>query len=91
MNYVNKRNEYIKIRRERRNYEKDSGKPKLLYRYVNSKLKNKGEIRKLKINDEIHEDAEEMVEVMKNSFQSVFTGENDFHCQSNGNKRGQFV
>ena len=37
--------------------------PKLFYRYVNGKLKNK-EISKLKINDEIYEDAKEMTEVM---------------------------
>ena len=52
MNYVNKRNEYVKIRRdELRNYEKDivnkcKDKLKLFYRYVNGKLKSKGEISK---------------------------------------------
>ena len=78
MNYVNKRNEYVKIRREeQRNYEKDivnkcKEHPKLFYRYVNGKLKNKGQISKLRINEEIYKDAEEMTEVMNNCFHSVF-------------------
>ena len=54
---------------------------KLIYSYINGKLKNKGEISKLKISDEIYENAEEMAEVINNCFQSVFTGESDFQCQ----------
>ena len=79
MNYINKRNEYVKIRREeQRNYEKNivnkcKDHPKLFYRYINGKMKNKREISKLKINYEIYEDAEEMIEVMNNCLQSVFT------------------
>ena len=52
----------------------------MFYRYVNVKLKNKGEITKLKINGEIYEDAEEMTEVMNNCFQSVIIRVNDFQC-----------
>ena len=45
--YINERNECVKIcREEKRNYEKDitdkcKENPKLFYRYVNDKLKNK--------------------------------------------------
>ena len=52
--------------------------PKLFYRYVKEKLKNKGEISKLKINDEIYKDAEEMVDMMNNCFHLVFTSEGWF-------------
>ena len=81
------RNKYITIRQEeRRNYEKDivdkcKDQPKLFYRYVNGKLKNKSEITKLKTNNEVYDDAQEMAEVMNNCFQQVFTTENYFHSQ----------
>ena len=52
--------------------------PKLFYRYVNGKLKNKGKISNVKINNEV---VEEIAEVMNNCFQSVFTRESDFQCQ----------
>ena len=83
MNYLNKWNEYVKIRREeQKNYEKDivnkcKNHPKLFYRYVNGKLKDKKETSKLRINDEINEDAEEM----NNYLHSIFTRESDFQCQ----------
>ena len=90
VNYINMRNKYVTIRRvERRNYEKDivdkcKDQPKLFYRYVNGKLKNKSGTTKLKINDETYEDAQMMAEVMNECFQSVFTIENNFQYQQPG-------
>ena len=61
-NNKRKRNQYVKIRRgEQKNYEKNivdkcKEEPKLFYRYINGKLKNKDEIIKLVDNGKIIED-----------------------------------
>ena len=84
INYKDKRNEYVNIRKiERINYEKDivekcKDQPKLFYGYVNGKLKKKKGISKLKRDDVIYEDAEQIAEVMNGCFQSVFTRESEF-------------
>ncbi|XP_050695649.1 uncharacterized protein LOC126985138 [Eriocheir sinensis] len=78
------RNEHTKIRREeKRIYEKDiidkcKDQPKLFYRRVNGKIKNKETIDKLKMDGATYEDPAEMAEVMNNSFHRVFTKEDKF-------------
>ena len=50
----------------------------MFYGYVNGKLKKKKGISKLKRDDVIYEDAEQIAEVMNGCFQSVFTRESEF-------------
>lgn len=81
--YINERNEYVKIRREeRRNYERDvintcRDKPKLFYRYVNGKLKSKHEIEKLYKDGIEYSEEQDLVEIMSEHFQTVYTRENE--------------
>ncbi|XP_076062422.1 uncharacterized protein LOC143037755 [Oratosquilla oratoria] len=95
--YVNYRNEYVNVRREeKRNHEKDiidkcKEQPKLFYRYVNGKLKNKQELVKLcQGNIEYTEDLE-MAEVMNNHFKSVFTREKIPNCDIDKNKKSPLM
>ena len=82
--YKEARNEYIRIRREEeRNFEKDvvekcKEEPKLFYKYVNGKLTNKETIDKVKKEGRIYQTAEEISEIMNESFKTVFTIEEDF-------------
>ena len=82
--YKKARNEYTKVRREEaRKYEKDivdkcKEEPKLFYRFVNGKLKNKKEISRLKVDGSYVEEESEMAEALNNYFQEVFTKERDF-------------
>ena len=82
--YKKARNEYVKIRREEeKNFEKDivnkcKDEPKLFYRYINGKLKHKDHIIKLRREGRIYETAEEMCELMNESFKWVFTEETSF-------------
>lgn len=68
--YINERNEYVKIwREEKKTYEKNiidwcKEQPKLLYIYVKDKLKNKHEIEKLWQDSTEYCDDLEMVEVI---------------------------
>ena len=81
--YTTARNIYIKIHREeRKNYERDiirkcKDQPKLFYRYVNGKLKNKHVIEKLSRDGAEYSEDLEMAEVINEHFQAVFTRESD--------------
>ena len=81
--YRTARNDYVKIRREEeRNFEKDvvekcKKEPKLFYKYVNEKIKHRDDISKLRRDGEVYETAQEMAEIMNQSFKSVFTKETD--------------
>ena len=82
--YQTARNDYGKMRKEeKRNYEKDivnkcKEQPKLFYRYINGKLKNKEVIEKLKGDNRLVEDPKDMAELLNNKFQQVFTKEPSF-------------
>ncbi|XP_050714228.1 uncharacterized protein LOC126997279 [Eriocheir sinensis] len=95
-NFKQARNEHTKIRREeKRKYEKDiidkcKDQPKLFYRHVNDKLKNRETINKLKMDGTAYEDPAEMAEVMNNSFHRVFTKEDEF-VQPPGQERGRVM
>ena len=86
-NYKGARNDYVRLCREtKRNYEKDivdkcKDQPKLFYRFINGKLKKKEGISKLEVDDLEYIKAADMAEVMNDSFQKVFTLEDDFNDQ----------
>ena len=74
--YKLERNEYVRVRREEKKYEKDIvEEPKLFYRFINGKIKHKEIITRLKENNEVYEDLREMSEVLNKNFQKVFTTE----------------
>lgn len=68
---------YGKIRRGGNFGENIVGKfkdhPKLLYKFINGKLKNRDEMQKVKINSETFDGTSEITEVMNNCLQTVFT------------------
>ena len=74
----------VKIRREKeKKFEKDivnkcKEEPKLFYRYINGKIKQKERITRLKENNETVEDPKEMSEILNKNFQNVFTSETEF-------------
>ena len=78
------RNEYVRVlREEERDYEKGvvdkcKNEPKLFYRYVNGKMKNKQSIDRLKVENILYDDAQSQAEIMNTCFQSVFTRETSF-------------
>ena len=82
--YKRKRNEYIRTRRgEKKKFEKNivdkcKDQPKLFYKFINKKLKNRDEIQKVKVNGETFDGTKEIVEEMNKCFQTVFTRESDF-------------
>ena len=82
--YKQERNEYIRIcREERSNFERDivtksKDQPKLLYRYINGRLKQQEGVQRLNVNGEVHADEVVMAEIMNEYFQGVFTRESDF-------------
>ncbi len=82
--YIEARNEYVRIRREEeRRFERDIVKrceeePRLFYRYINGKMSCKETIDKLIEGDNVYETAQEMSEIMNESFKSVFTLEENF-------------
>ena len=82
--YIEARNEYVRIRREEeRRFEEDIVKrckeePRLFYRYINGKMSNKETIDKLIKGDNVYETAQEMSEIMNESFKSVFILEENF-------------
>ena len=72
------RNEYIKICREEEikfenNVNKCRAEPKLFYIFINSKIKAKDHILRLKVGGEMYEEVRNMCEIMNNSFQSALT------------------
>ena len=77
------RNEYVRIRREEeRNFEKDivekcKDQPKLFYKFVNGRLKEKQSIERLRLNGTTYYDPNEQAEIMNKSFESVFTKERE--------------
>ena len=58
--------------------DKCKDQPKLFYKYINGKLKNKEDISRITVGDDMIDDTKEMAEVFNRSFQSVFTEEDDF-------------
>ena len=83
-NYKRLRNEYTKIRRqEARNYEKNivmrsEGDPKLFYRHINSKMKKKENIERVKKGDVYYEDDRDICEIMNESLHAVYVNEEEF-------------
>ena len=77
--YKQARNEYTKVRRdEQRNYEKKivekcADKPKLFYKFINNKIKNKEMVNTMRENDIVYEDSKTISEILNKNFQSVFT------------------
>ncbi len=70
---------------ERRNYERDIidmciNEAKLFFRHINGKMKKKEGVSRLKLEGKIYEDAQDMAEVMNNSFRSVFTVEGELNA-----------
>lgn len=68
---------YVKIGRGG-NFEKNivgkfKDQPKLLYKFINGKLKNRDVIQKVKINSETFDGTSEIAEVMNNCLQTMFT------------------
>ena len=88
--YKEARNEYVRIRREEeRKFERDivekcGEEPKLFYRYINGKITNKETIDKISKGDKTYCKAEEMSEIMNESFKSVFKMEEEFDGESIG-------
>lgn len=82
--YKQERNRYVNIIREvKKNYEKNivnkcESDPKLFYRYINSKLKVKKQITKLRVDDKTYENVTDMCEVMNNGMGSVFNKDEIF-------------
>ena len=82
--YKTERNEYVRIRREEeKNFErgiveKCKKEPKLFYKFVNGKLKEKQGIEKLKFEGKIYYDPRQQAEIMNQCFEGVFTNEGEF-------------
>ena len=82
--YIEARNESVRVMREEKyNYEKDiinkcKKEPKLFYRHVNNKMKKQEGITRLKVDERVYQDKQDMAEVMNKEFQKVFTEEGDF-------------
>ena len=78
------RNEYMKVRKEEeRGYEKGivekcKEQPKLLYKFINRKIKPKEPIERLKSEHGMTEDPKSMAELLNTKFQQVFTNELTF-------------
>ena len=78
------RNEYVLVRREEeKGYEKDivekcKDEPKLFYRFINGKIKQKDKVERLKDGSETYEDPKDMSEILNKNFQQVFTKETEF-------------
>ena len=85
--YVNARNESVKIiREEKRNYEKDimekcQSDPRLFYKHVNARKKKGEGITKLVVDGQEYTEVRSMAEVMNERFQSVFTEEEIFNLE----------
>ena len=83
-NYVDARNECVKImRNEKLNYEKDimdkcKSNPKLFFRHINGRMKKREGITGLRVDGKLYSETTEMAEVMNERFQSVFTEEGEF-------------
>ena len=82
--YKEARNEYVRIRREEEiAFEKDvvekcENEPKLFYKYINGKMKCKKGIDKIVKGEKTYQTAEELSEIMNESFKQVFTEEEAF-------------
>merc|ERR1712035_156272 len=79
--FVQARNEYTEIRREEARkieqgiVEKSVEEPKILYAHINSKMKVKTKLQRLRVDEDIHEYDKAMCEVLNESFHTVFTKE----------------
>ena len=82
--YNEARNEYVRIRREEQiAFEKDvvekcGDEPKLFYKYVNGKVKCKETLDKIIKGGKTYQTAEELSEIMNESFKSIFTVDGTF-------------
>ena len=75
---------YVRVRREKKSYEKDivdkcKEEPKLSYRFINGKIKQIN-VTKLKENNEVYGDSKEMSEVLNKNFLTLFTTESDLRA-----------
>ena len=79
------RNAYVLVRREEeRKYEKNivdkcRNEPKMFYRFVNGKMKQKVGISKLTVDGVVYEEEAEICEIMNKKFQEVFLEESEFY------------
>ncbi|WP_435336435.1 hypothetical protein, partial [Klebsiella pneumoniae] len=84
--YTKLRNKYLQIRRKekrlfekkKKNVSKCKNEPKLFYRYVNGKMRNKDCIIRLREGNVIYDKVEDMCEIMNNRLQTVFVEEDEF-------------
>lgn len=89
LQYRKARNEYVRIRREEeRNFERDvvqkcADEPRLFYKYVNNKIRNKERIEKIVKEGMTYQTTEDMSEIINECFKTVFTEEEDFTQPSN--------
>ena len=71
------------IREEHKNFERDvinkcKDETKLFFRYVNSKIKARKGIDKIRVDEVIYEDPKDIAQVMNFSFKEIFTNELKF-------------
>ena len=64
--------------------------PKMFYRFINKKMKQKVGIYKLRVEGTVYEEEEGICEVMNRKFQEVFTTESDFERNERG-RRNELV
>lgn len=71
--------------------DKCKEQPKLFYRYVNDKLKQREDVSKLKVNVEVYDDKKVMVEMMNNCFNENFLRKSEFHVQEKVELNGIYL
>ena len=82
--YKTARNRYVEVRRaaqkeyEERVVENCDSDPKMFYKFINGKLNKREAIEKVKVGEEIYEDAGNIAEILNNNFCKVFTKEEHF-------------
>ena len=82
--YKTARNRYVEVRRaaqkeyEERVVENCDSDPKMFYKFINGKLNKREAIEKVKVGEEIYEDARNIAEILNNNFCKVFTKEEHF-------------
>merc|ERR1712035_218813 len=90
--FVQARNEYTEIRREEaRKFEKEIAEksveePEILHAHINSKMKVKNKLQRLRADGEIHESDKAMCEALNESFHTVFTKEEAWEEENMGDE-----
>lgn len=82
--YKMARNNYVQVRRqEERSYEKNivdkcKDEPKLFYRFINGKMKQREGVSRVKDGGHVYEEDKDICDIMNKKFQAVFTEESEF-------------